>query len=207
MGVLKLTGLFLSGLLLTGSLALAVPSPRGQVQQTVDQVLEVLRNKTLSGAPRREALSKLIRARFDFSAMSQRTLGKYWKEASLKEKERFVELFSDLLEASYIGRIEAYSDEVVVYLSERVEGDLAEVDTSIHSGNIDIPISYRLVLDRGAWYVYDVIIEEVSLIKNYRNSYGEIVRKDGYPGLFARMEEKLRELRAPADGGKDRGRQ
>lgn len=200
----KIIMLLLSGLLL-GTLALAVPSPREQVKQTVDQVLEVLRNKAISGQPRRETLSRLIRARFNFTIMSQRTLGKFWKEADAQQQARFITLFSDLLEASYVSRIEAYSDETVSYLGERVEGELAEVDTSIHSGNIDIPISYRLVLENGSWFVYDVIIEEVSLIRNYRNSYGEIVRKEGYSGLFARMEEKLRELRAPASGVKGKG--
>jgi phospholipid transport system substrate-binding protein len=192
-----------AGLVLLALPVQAGPSPREQVQQTIDQVLEVLRNKAITGQPRRETLTRLIRARFDFTIMSQRTLGKYWKEASAQEQARFVALFSDLLEASYIGRIEAYSDETVSYLAERVEGDMAEVDTTIRSGNIDIPINYRLVLEHGQWFVYDVIIEEVSLIKNYRNSYGEIVRKEGYAGLFVRMEEKIRELRAaPGKQGK-----
>jgi phospholipid transport system substrate-binding protein len=84
----------------------------------------------------------------------------------------------------------------VSYLDERIDADLAEVDTKIHSGNIDIPISYRMVFENGQWFVYDVIIEEISLIKNYRSSYGEIVRREGYAGLFKRMEEKIRELRA-----------
>jgi len=203
MRLMKILGMALAGLLLFGALALAVPSPREQVKQTVDQVLEVLRNKTLTGQPRRDTLSRLIRARFDFTIMSQRTLGKFWKEATPQEQARFVTLFSDLLEANYIGRIEAYSDETVNYLGERVDGDLAEVDTSIHSGNINIPTSYRLVLKNGQWFVYDVIIEDVSLIKNYRNSYGEIVRREGYAALFARMEEKIRELRAaPGKEGK-----
>ena len=203
MRLMKILGMALTGLLLFDMLALAVPSPREQVKQTVDQVLEVLRNKTLTGQPRRDTLSRLIRARFDFTIMSQRTLGKYWKEATPQEQTRFVTLFSDLLEANYVGRIEAYSDETVNYLGERVDGDMAEVDTSIHSGNIDIPTSYRLVLKNGQWFVYDVIIEDVSLIKNYRNSYGEIVRREGYAALFARMEEKIRELRAaPGKAGK-----
>ena len=204
MRLMKIMGIALAGLLLFGALALAVPSPRDQVKQTVDQVLEVLRNKSLTGQPRRETLSRLIRARFDFTIMSQRTLGKFWKEASPPEQARFVALFSDLLEANYVGRIEAYSGETVNYRGERVDGDLAEVDTSIHSGNINIPTSYRLVLKNGQWFVYDVIIEDVSLIKNYRNSYGEIVRREGYAALFARMEEKIRELRA-APGKESKG--
>jgi len=200
---LKRSCLIATGLLLLATLVLAMPSPREQIQQTVDQVLEVLRNKAITGQPRRETLSRLIRARFDFTAMSQRTLGKYWKDASAQEQTRFVGLFSDLLETSYLGRIEAYSGETVSYRGERIEGDLAEVDTSVHSGNVDIPISYRLVHENGGWFVYDVIIEEVSLVKNYRSSYGEIVRKEGYAGLFTRMEAKIRELRAaPPKGSK-----
>lgn len=204
MQMLKNSWVIAAGLLLLATLVLAMPSPREQVQQTVDQVLEVLRNKAITGQPRRETLSRIIKARFDFTAMSQRTLGKYWKDGTPQEQARFVKLFSDLLEASYVGRIDAYSDETVNYRGERVEGDLAEVDTTIRSGNVDIPINYRLVRKSDGWFVYDVIIEEVSLIKNYRNSYGEIVRKEGYAKLFERMEVKIRELQAaPVKQGKD----
>ena len=204
MQMLKNSWIIAAGLLLLETLVLAMPSPREQVQQTVDQVLEVLRNKAITGQPRRETLSRIIKARFDFTAMSQRTLGKYWKEGTPQEQARFVTLFSDLLEASYVGRIDAYSDETVNYLDERIEGDLAEVNTSVRSGNANIPINYRMVSKNGEWFVYDVIIEEVSLIKNYRSSYGEIVRKEGYAGLFTRMEAKIRELQAtPVKKGKD----
>ena len=196
MRLIKLSLFVAAGLLMLASPGSAATSPRELVRQTVDQVLEVLRNPALTGQPRRESLSRLIRARFDFTIMSQRTLGKNWKDASRQEQAQFVALFSDLLEASYVGRIEAYSGETVSYLDERIDADLAEVDTKIHSGNIDIPISYRMVFENGQWFVYDVIIEEISLIKNYRSSYGEIVRREGYAGLFKRMEEKIRELRA-----------
>ena len=176
-------------------------TPKAQVQATVDQVLEVLRDKQLHGEPRRLTLSRLIRARFDFVIMSQRTLGKYWKTAKQEEQERFVALFSDLLEASYIGRIEAYSDESVSYGAEKIEENRAEVATMVNSGGTLIPIEYRLVQEGEEWLVYDVVIEEVSLIKNYRSSYGEIVRKEGFAGLFGRMEEKIAELRQ-SPGGK-----
>lgn len=179
--------------------ALGATSPLAQVQTTVDKVIEVLRDGKLQGAPRREVLSKLIRVRFDFVVMSQRTLGKYWKTATPAEQERFVVLFSDLLEASYIGRIEAYRDETVKYLEEKFEEGRAEVKTQVRSGGVDIPIDYRLLQVGADWFVYDVVVEDVSLIKNYRSSYGEIVRKEGFSGLFGRMEEKLVELRRPAE--------
>lgn len=170
-------------------------SPKAQIQTTVDQVVEVLRDKQLQGEPRRQTLSRLIRSRFDFSIMSQRTLGKYWNSATVNEQERFLSLFSDLLEASYIGRIEAYSDETVTYGEEKIEEDRAEVATMVNSGGTHIPIDYRLVQRGDDWFVYDVVIEEVSLIRNYRSSYGEIVRKEGFAGLFGRMEAKITDLK------------
>jgi len=194
MRCLKLIIMAFVGLSLLGNVAYPATSPKAQVQATVDQVIDVLRNKQLQGEPRRKTLSKIIRSRFDFVIMSQRTLGKYWKTATAVEQERFVGLFSDLLEASYIGRIDAYSDETVNYGEEKIEEGRAEVATTVNSGNTHIPIVYRLVQEGDQWFVYDVVIEEVSLIRNYRSSYGEIVRKDGFAGLFSRMEEKITEL-------------
>jgi len=174
--------------------AFSVLTPTGQVQETVDQVVEVLRKQEFQGLARREKLSGLIRSRFDFAIMSQRTLGKYWKQANPAEQEQFVNLYSDLLEASYIGRIEAYTDEKVSYEKETIEEDRAVVSTLIHSGNVAIPIEYRLVLNGEEWFVYDVVVEDISLIKNYRSSYGEIVRKNGFSELFALMREKIKKL-------------
>jgi phospholipid transport system substrate-binding protein len=187
--------LIFCGLSLWASPVYSADSPKAQVKATVNQVIDVLRDQQLQGEPLRQTLSTLIRARFDFTIMSQRTLGKYWRTATAAEQERFVSLFSELLEASYIGRIEAYSDESVSYGEERIEENRAAVATMVHSGNTHIPIDYRLVLQGDDWFVYDVVIEEVSLIKNYRSSYGEIVRKEGFSGLFERMEEKIAELR------------
>ncbi len=170
-------------------------SPKAQIQLTVDQVIKVLSDKQIQGEPRRQVLSSLIRARFDFSIMSQRTLGKYWRSATVPEQERFVKLFSDLLEANYIGRIEDYSDESVSYGAETIDGDRAEVATLVNSGGTHIPIIYRLVKKGEDWFVYDVVVEEVSLVRNYRSTYGEIVRKEKFTGLFKRMEAKISELK------------
>lgn len=190
-------------LLLWVSPANSAVSPKAMIQLTVDQVIEVLHDKQLQGDPRRQKLSSLIRARFDFTIMSQRTLGKYWKTATAAEQERFVTLYSELLEANYISRIEAYSDETVSYGEETIEEDRAEVATLLNSGNTHIPIDYRLTQKGDDWFVYDVIVEEVSLIRNYRSSYGEIVRNDGFAGLFGRMEQKIAELGKSPDTTSD----
>ncbi len=196
----KLLPIICGALLFTAPQAAAATSPLEQVRTTVDQVIEVLRHSELKGEARRKVLSELIRSRFDFYIMSQRTLGQHWKKATADEQAEFVRLFSDLLEASYIGRIEAYTDETVDYNSEKIDGDRAVVETVVHSNNTDIPIEYRMVKQGNDWFVYDVLVEDVSLIKNYRNSYSEIVRKEGYTGLFERMRQKITELHAQPTG-------
>jgi phospholipid transport system substrate-binding protein len=176
----------------------AASTPKEDISKTVDQVLAVLRDPQTKGAQRREKVSKLVRARFDFATMSQYTLGKHWKSASPEEQKEFIRIFSDLLEETYIGRIDAYSNETVKYGAESIEGDRAEVKTSVHEGNVDIPIDYRLTQKNGEWFVYDVLIEDVSLVKNFRSSYGEIIRKEGFTKLLERMTTKLKELRSGA---------
>ena len=195
-------------LIICGTLIFSVPqavcatSPLDQIRTVVDQVIEVLHQNELQGEARRRVLSDLVRSRFDFVIMSQRTLGQHWKKASAEEQAEFVSLFSDLLEASYIGRLDAYSGETVSYNSEKIDGKRAVVATVVHSSNTDIPIDYRMVRKGSDWFVYDVLVEDISLIKNYRSSYGEIVRKEGYAGLFERMRKKITELQEqPATDG------
>ncbi len=184
-------------LLLASVAAAAVPGPTDQLRVTVDRIVEILRDKSLSQKVILEQVAVLVRAKFDFWAMSQRTLGVNWKKASPAEQKRFVALFSQLLEDTYRGRIKAYTydDEHVEYTGERIQGSRAEVDTIVVA-NREIPVSYKMRLKGNEWLVYDVIIEEVSLISNYRNSYAEIVRDEGFSGLLARMEQKIKELQA-----------
>ena len=196
----KILLVILATLLLWVPQAAGESSPLEQVRAAVDQVVGVLRQGELQGEARRKALSGLLRARFDFVIMSQRTLGQYWKQATEPEQAEFVSLYTDLLEATYIGRIEAYTDETVSYVSEKIDGQRAVVATVIHSGNTDIPIEYRMVKQGDDWFVYDVVVEDISLIKNYRSSYGEIVRKEGYAGLFERMRQKITELHEQPSG-------
>jgi phospholipid transport system substrate-binding protein len=197
-------------LIVFGCLVFGVPqatcatSPLEQVRVAVDQVIEVLRQGELQGEARRKVLSKLLRSRFDFYIMSQRTLGQHWKKATEQEQDEFVRLYSELLEASYIGKIEAYTDETVDFNSEKIDGIRAVVATVVHSNNTDIPIDYSMVKKGDDWFVYDVVVEDISLIKNYRSSYGEIVRKEGYAGLFERMRKKIAELHEQPVGAREK---
>lgn len=186
--------LFLIGLTVSQP-APAAGGPLLQVQETVEEVLTLLRDRAMDPQVRQERLRTLVRARFDFPLMSQWTLGPYWRKADANQKQRFMELYGDLLEASYLGKIETYTDEKVKYLGEKVEGDRAEVETVVVTGSADIPLTYRLTREGERWQVYDVVIEGVSLVRNYRSSYGEIARKEGIDGLLEQMGKKLEEQR------------
>jgi phospholipid transport system substrate-binding protein len=180
--------------------AMAVVSPTQQAQMTVDRIMELLNDKSLAASERDKKIEDIIRSRFDFDAMSQWILGPNWRKASPAERERFKELYMQLLEATYKGRIgeyaEQYTDERVEYGGEKIIEDRAMIDTFVVTRDRKIPISYKMIRKSDEWKVYDVVIEEVSLVRNFRNTYDEIIRKEGLPGLFARMETKIRDLKA-----------
>ena len=184
-----------AGIALTvANIAAADASPTDAVRGSVDSILTLLQNKELDQATRRKEMRKVINGRFDFRAMSQRTLATNWKKASKEQQQEFVQLFAQLIENTYIGRVEAYTDEKVDYPGEKVKGKKAVVETLILTATADIPINYKVYQKNGEWWVYDVIIEGISLISNYRSSYQEIVKKEGFDGLIAKMKNKIKEL-------------
>jgi len=190
----NLTAIVLVALLVIPAVVWPSAKAIDDVQATVDDVLAVLRDTAAPLDQRRAKIRNLVRSRFDFELMAKSTLGRQWKNASKQEQETFIELYSKLLEATYVGRIEAYTNEKITYGSEKTKGDKALVETHIVTATTDIPIDYKLVQDSAEWKVYDVVIEGVSLIRNFRSSYGSIVEKEGFSGLFARMENKVQEL-------------
>jgi len=178
----------------TATIVSAEASPTEAIRTSVESILDVLRDKELDRDTRRKKIRDAINTRFDFRAMSQRTLATNWKKASDDEQKKFVELFSKLIESTYIGRVEAYTDEKVDFPGEKVKGKKAVVETLILTDTADIPINYKVYLKNGNWLVYDVIIEGISLISNYRSSYQEIVKNEGFDGLLAKMQDKIKEL-------------
>jgi phospholipid transport system substrate-binding protein len=180
-----------------GGTAMAVPGPTEQLRVTLDKIIEVLRNENLSQEAILDQVEVLVRSKFDFNAMSQRTLGINWRNATPTQRARFVDLFSQLLEDTYRNRIRnyTYQDERVEYVGEEIRGSRGQVDTVVVA-NKEIPVSYRVRLKGDEWLVYDVIVEEVNLVSNYRSSYNEIIRQEGFDGLLKRLEDKIRELQA-----------
>jgi len=167
------------------------------VRSSVDGILDILKKgDTMDEAARRSAMEAIIDERFDFRAMSQRTLATNWKKASDAEKQEFTDLFKQLIQSSYVGKLEAYTNETVEYVAEKVKGRKALVETMIKTASADIPLNYKMYSKDGNWLVYDVIIEGVSLISNYRSSYQTIVKQEGFDGLMAKMKAKIKELEA-----------
>lgn len=174
-------------------------SPRIEVQTTVDAILNQLRTLPADSTERRATISDLIREQFDFELMSQGALGRSWQSANDEQKKKFIELFTGLLEETYLGRIQSYTNEKISYGEEEIRQNRAVVETVIHTASVDIPISYKLFLQNNDWQVYDVVIEKVSLIRNYRSSYASILRSKGMDGLLKEMQEKLESLHQRTD--------
>ncbi|MEW6418192.1 MAG: ABC transporter substrate-binding protein [Nitrospirota bacterium] len=175
-------------------------SPLTSIRSTIDEVLETLRDKTLAQPKnkekRREKITNLIKSRFDFEEMSKRILGRYWKDRTEDEQKEFISLFSELLEASYIRKIESYTNEKVTYDNESIKADrYGVVSTSIITAKTTIPIDYKVILKDNKWWVYDVVIEGVSFITTYRNQYNKIITSESYAQLIKKMNEKLKEVR------------
>ncbi len=168
---------------------------RDQLKLSIDQILTVLRTPELKGdaqkQKRREALGTLVEERFDFKKMSQLSLGRHWKERTEAEKFEFVTLFSRLLKDTYITKIEAYTDEKVVFLKDRVEKRKAQVNTKIITKTVEIPINYRMFTRKNdQWMVYDMVIEGVSLIGNYRSQFRQMLEKDSFETLMGKLKQK-----------------
>jgi len=169
--------------------------PTEQVKKTVDGVINVLKDERLKAPQsmnkRRQILKDLIYKRFDFEEMGKRALGIHWAKRTPDERREFLLLFSDLLERSYINRIESYTNEKIIYVDELVDNGYAVVKTKIISrDNIETPIDYRLIKKEHEWFVYDVMIEGVSLVNNYRVQFTRIINSESYEGLIKRMKAK-----------------
>jgi len=140
--------------------------------------------------PRRRMLEDVIASRFDYAEMSKRTLAANWTPLTNEQRAEFVELFKAFLSDRYAGKIEGYSGERTEYLSERLEGQYAEVRTKLVSSKTEISMDYRLMNKAGRWYAYDIIADGVSLVKNYRSQFDKIIRSDSYEELLRRLRDR-----------------
>ena len=171
------------------------------IKGTIDEALTIIRDKELKHPgrteERRQRLEQVVGDRFDYQEMSRRALGAPWNTLSDKDKQEFVALFRTLLTNSYADKIESYSGEGVQYLNERTEKDYAEVRTKVLTGKTEIPLDYRLVIKGTDWRVYDVVVDGVSLVNNYRGQFSKILRSSTYTDLVDQLRKKSDKIKAP----------
>jgi len=171
--------------------AQAAVGPTDAVKDAVGQVLTILKNKDYDREQRWTEIGRIIDARFDFRSMSQSVLSSNWRTATVEEKRQFVEFFSQYLEDTYRTQIESYSNQSIEYVGEQVRKDRAIVDTVIVTDTTRIPVTYRLKNNEGEWFAYDVIIEGISLVSNYRNTFNAIIKTEGMEGLLTDLEGRI----------------
>lgn len=174
--------------------ARANTGPTDQLRPALSALTALLADPALKGeenkVERRSKIMASIKEGFDFHEMSKRILGKEWNNISEEERLHFTELMTKLLENVYIGKLEGYSGQTVGYVSERIKGSRAQVSTLIEDNGIEIPVHYIMSQKSERWMVYDINIEGVSLVRNYKEQFKSILRKDKFAGLVKVLEEK-----------------
>jgi len=203
MNRLRMGAMMLAGVLLVGvSAGPAVAGvPTDQLKGAVERVLKTLDDPQLKGEARlpdrRVAVRKIANDIFDFSEIAKRSMARHWQPLSEAQRTEFVGLFADLLERSYISKIETYGGEKIQYTAERADGDLATVSTRIITKNgTEVPVDYRMIKRADRWLVYDVSIEGVSLVSNYRTQFNKIIQTTSYSELVSKLRNKQDELLA-----------
>lgn len=194
-----------AGLLLLLSGVAVQPAVAGgateAMKSTIDEVLNIVQDKELKqpgrADERRKRLEQVVGDRFDYQEMSRRALGAPWNTLSDKDKQEFVGLFQTLLTSSYADKVETYSGEGVQYLNERTEKDFAEVRTKVLTGKTEIPLDYRLLNKGTDWRVYDVVVDGVSLVSNYRGQFSKILRSSTFADLVDQLRKKSDKIKAP----------
>ncbi|TMA93786.1 MAG: ABC transporter substrate-binding protein [Deltaproteobacteria bacterium] len=180
--------------------ALRAGVPTEQVRQTADQVLSVLQDSRLKSADkqkeRREQIRQIIGSRFDFGEMAKRSLGSNWQKGNNDEQRQFVQLFTELLEKSYSDQIESYDGEKIVYGRENINQDQADVDTKIVTKKGEqISVNYKLRSAGNDWKVYDVVIENISLVNNFRSQFNRVLANASFAELLKKLQSKSVEIK------------
>jgi len=169
------------------------PSPKLEMQKTIDDIIKVASQypDDAQKTTRRQKLRELINPKFNFTEMSRRSLGANWNEITPAEQKDFTAVFSELLARTYLSKIETVKPGMVKIDSESVNPPKASVKTTVISKGDNFPIEYKMSFEDGRWQVYDVVIENIGLIGNYRNEFSGIIRKEKFEGLMSRLRQKV----------------
>jgi phospholipid transport system substrate-binding protein len=172
-------------------------APLDQVQSNVNKVLDVLRDPALKAESakkiKKEKLEAIYGQMFNEGELSRRTLGGNWKKLNTSQQKEFIQLYQQVLEKAYIDKILSYTNEKIVFDKETLLADnQAEVQTKVITSSKEIPIFYRAILENGAWKVYDVVVENVSLVQNYRSQFNDILAKNTPDQLLEILRKKVK---------------
>lgn len=188
--------------LVAGAMAAPAASPREVVQTAVSRVIAAIQRAEITPADpsptrplvleqRRLEIRRIAGDLFDFDEISRRALSRHWTARSHQEQAEFVRLFADLLERTYVGRIEAYAGERIVYVGEAIDGSYATVRSRVVGRrSADTPLDYRLHLREGRWKVYDLLIDHVSFVATYRSDFNRFLQRQPYPALVERLRQQ-----------------
>jgi phospholipid transport system substrate-binding protein len=177
----------------------AAGEPTDRLKMQIDRVVKTIEDPELKkegkARDRRQAVRRIAEEIFDFNETAKRSLGRHWQPRTAAEQQEFVGLFSDLLERSYITKIELFNGEKINFVGDSIDGDQAVVRTKIITKQgTDIPVDYRMLRRGDRWLVYDVVIEGVSLVANYRTQFNKIIQTSSYQDLIKRMKTKQDEF-------------
>ena len=169
-------------------------SPTEDFKPYLEGIVDVITNPEYAGDDkkdlRREKVMEVAKQAFDFTTMSKLVLGKTYRTLTAEQRAYFEELFTKLLENAYVGKLEGYTEQVTKYEGERVKGEKAEVITLVENKGVVIPVSYIMLTTDTGWKVYDIKIEGVRLLRNYKAQFKSILRKENFEGLVRTLEEK-----------------
>lgn len=198
-------GLFaLVCVVLLSKAAWSIPDPTEQLRPFINKITDIISTSSsqeLKDPALVDRVMDIAQEGFDFREMSKRVLGREWKKLSADDQEHFVSLFTQLLQYAYVSQIKNYSGQRIAFVKHRIKGRRAEVQTLLIDREKKIPVSYIMLLKGGQWKVYDIVIEGVSLVRNYLEQFREVIRKNGYAGLTRKLEEKIEDLQeAPPVG-------
>jgi phospholipid transport system substrate-binding protein len=170
--------------------------PTEKIKVTTDKIIGIVSNPALKGpekaAERKRFIRKAVDERFDWEEMSRRTLARHWQKRTVEEQTEFIDLYGKLLEQTYLDKVEGYSGEKVLYEGERVDGEYSVVKVKILTKQeTAISTEYRLKKNAEDWLVYDISIEGVSLINNYRTQFNSIIVRSSYKDLIKKLKAKV----------------
>ena len=185
--------------LMVSQVAAANPDPTEQLKPVVDKIVSLLKDTEFRKQPvvdQSEVIVKIVSERFDFREMSKRVMGKQWRSLNVEQQDQFVGLFTKLLQYVYINQVDDYLDKKIEFTNQRIRRDRAEVKTLLVGQDKSIPVSYIMLLKKDSWMAYDIVVEGVSLIRNYMEQVNTVLRDEKFPGLISMLEKKITKLEA-----------